>query len=111
MGLLKKIRAATLMETLVATVLIVVIFVMASLILNTLLRSAVVNETSRVETRLIELEYFVIQNQIELPYQEEFQDWLISISRVDKNQDNFEIIAEQITSEKTVTRLIRGYDH
>ena len=36
MALLKKIKAATLMETLVATVLIFVVFIMASAILNNL---------------------------------------------------------------------------
>lgn len=81
MAILKKIKSATLIESLVATVLIVVVFIVASLILNNLLFNTFSRNTHAVEQRMFELEYRFNNKQLQLPYQEEFQNWDITIKR------------------------------
>ncbi|UGU18167.1 hypothetical protein LS482_09835 [Sinomicrobium kalidii] len=75
----KRVRAATLMETLVATVLIVVIFMVTSLILNNLFAGTVKGNTRKIETRFNELEYGLKNNTLKLPYSETFGKWNISV--------------------------------
>lgn len=86
MALLKKIKSATLIETLVATVLIVVVFVVTSLILNNLLFNSFSRKTHDVETRIYELEYQLQYNVIKLPYREEFGKWEIDLV-LEKNKE------------------------
>lgn len=81
MALLKKIRSATLVESLVATVIIVIIFIGASLILNNLLLNTISKNNHSLETRLNELEYQIRTAQIETPYQETFRNFDISVTR------------------------------
>lgn len=67
------------METLVATVLIVVIFMVTSLVLNNLFAGSIKQNTWKVENRLRTLEYMIQHNKIELPYSEDFGEWNISV--------------------------------
>lgn len=76
----KRVKAATLMETLVATVLIVVIFMVTSLILNNLFAGMVKGNTREIETRLDKLEYKLKNNTLKLPYSETFGAWDISVA-------------------------------
>lgn len=79
MALLKKIRSATLIESLVATVLVVIVFIVASLVLNNLLLNSFSRNTHVVESRIFELEYGRQHNTIILPYNEEFGNWKIEL--------------------------------
>jgi hypothetical protein len=83
MALLRKIHSATLIEALVATVLIIVTFVVASMVLNNLLLNSISNNTHQVQNRLFELEYLSRNKVIALPYKEDFDQWNIEISTVD----------------------------
>ncbi|GGB73401.1 hypothetical protein GCM10007424_11640 [Flavobacterium suaedae] len=85
MALLKKIKSATLIETLTATVLIVIVFIVASLILNNLLFNSFQAKTHNVETRINELRYQVQHNTLKLPYQEELGNWNIELQLVEEN--------------------------
>ncbi len=91
MGLLKKIKASTLMETLVATVLIVIIFIMASLVLNNVFSTAINNDTNHLEARITEIEYLVIQKQINIPYTEEFEKWTVTVRQGNRYFFNIEV--------------------
>ncbi|WP_417872687.1 hypothetical protein [Xanthomarina gelatinilytica] len=105
MVVLKKIRASTLMETLVATVLIVIVFLLASMILNTLFNNSIKNKTHDIETYLNELEYRYMNHKVELPFYGEFEKWQITIDRfVDKNQHYVEIEANNKELNKTITK-------
>ncbi len=86
MVILKKIKSATLVETLIATVLIVVIFIIASLTINNILLNDFNRNTLSVENRLYELEYSLEHNKIELPYTEKYEDWDIIIERNNQYQ-------------------------
>lgn len=81
MVVLKKIKGSTLMETMVATVLVVIVFMIASMVLNNLFGNSIRANNHNVETRLSYLEYFSTHNQLVLPYTEEFEGYKITIER------------------------------
>ncbi|WP_146126686.1 hypothetical protein [Nonlabens agnitus] len=74
------------METMVATVLIVVIFILASLILNNLFSNSIKRDTVLVDARLTELEYSYLHKKINLPYSETLDDWNIEIISREENE-------------------------
>ena len=76
MGVLNKIKSATLVETIVATVLILILFVISSLIINNIFRNNFLSNTDAVERRLITLEYQIQHHQIDIPYNENYKNWL-----------------------------------
>lgn len=84
MVILKKVKSATLVETLVATALIVIVFVIASLTINNVLLNDFNNNTNSIENRLYELEYALQNNTIDLPYSEEFENWNITVEKNDE---------------------------
>lgn len=80
MVVLKKLKASTLMETMVATVLIVIIFMVASLTLNNVFGNSIKFNTTEIETHLNKLEYQYQHDLLELPYEEVHNNWTITIS-------------------------------
>ncbi len=82
MGALKhKIQAATLMETLVATAIILGVFIISSLVLNNTFRAVVANNDFSIQNRLNFLEYLEAHEQLELPYYEDIDAVSISVER------------------------------
>ena len=67
------------METLVATVLIVVIFMMASLLLNSIYASSIQGNNQPLKTQFQKLEYAHRTGKISIPYAETWQDWEIEM--------------------------------
>ncbi|MFD0862235.1 hypothetical protein ACFQ1M_08435 [Sungkyunkwania multivorans] len=105
MVILKKIKAATLMETMVATVLIMVVFLVVSLIMNNLFSNAIKNDTRHLEYRLNELEYLHQTGELELPYTESLNQWNINITKFDeKNVKYIEFEATQVETQKKLIR-------
>lgn len=82
MVVLKKIKASTLVETLTATVLIVVVFMLASMILNQLFANKIKNDTSIIDNYLNELEYYYLTDKISYPFQDEYLKWDIIIEKI-----------------------------
>lgn len=81
MVVLKKIKSATLIETLTASVLIVIVFMIASLSFNNIFRNYNDSDDNAIQNRIKELQYLCINDQIILPYDEEFIGWDIEIFR------------------------------
>lgn len=79
MVILKKVRSATLVETMVASVIIVIVFLIASLSVNNIFRGTINSDDSALRNRINELTYFVQNNKIEIPYYEERLLWDIVI--------------------------------
>ncbi len=79
MALLKKIRGSTLMETLVATVLIVLIFMIASMLMNAIFSASIKGNNQQLTEHLNQLEYAQKNGLITVPYTEEWGNWLIEI--------------------------------
>lgn len=100
-----KIKGSTLMETLVATVVIVIIFMMASLILNNLFSNTIKNNTQSIDNYLNELQYKKQNNMLQLPYQEDYENWLINISKFEDSNINY-IEYEAINTETNKIILI-----
>ncbi len=81
MVVLKKIKASTLMETLVATVLIVIVFMVSSMLLNNLFSNSIKGKTHPVQERIYELQYQYANKGLELPYFDELDGWQISVEK------------------------------
>ncbi|RDY60785.1 hypothetical protein [Flagellimonas nanhaiensis] len=81
MDVLKKVKASTLMETMVATVLIVVLFMMASLVLNSLFGAQVKNNTQPLKNHLRKLEYLYNHKKLNFPFYEEWEGWEINLNQ------------------------------
>ena len=79
MAVLKKIKASTLTETLVATVLIVVVFMASSMILNNLFANSITFNENEVRQELFRLQYRHQNDLLALPYFSEVGDWEIRV--------------------------------
>ncbi len=105
MALLKKIKGTTLMETLVATVLIMVIFVISGLVLNNVFSSTMRNHTKPAETVINELRYLETNKKITLPYHGEMDGWEVSLERITLDRQIFlEAEAVNIETKKNVSK-------
>lgn len=105
MVILKKLKASTLMETMVATVLIVVIFMFSSLILNSLFSAQVKGNLQPIKSHLDQLEYQYVNQKINLPYYEEWKTWDITIS-VAKNMVQIEAVEKEASSSRSIKQKI-----
>lgn len=107
MDVLKKIKSATLMEALIATILIVVIFIVSSLVINNLLLNAFNNKTDEIENRLSQLEYEYQNHKIQLPYNESFEKWNVSVIKGQQISNEFPVLifmAQKNQSQKTIIK-------
>lgn len=112
MALLKrKLGSATLMEVVVATALIVVIFVVASLVLNNLLKSYYLGRTHQATYRINQLHYQLSNGTIVVPYHERYGDWDIEIKKESaRGETCVAFRAENQESGKTVRRAYIIYE-
>lgn len=81
MALLKKIRAATLLETIIASVIVLIIFTIGSLSLNNVFHSVIKHNTSPFENRIKEVTYFAKNKALLIPFYEETLEWDIIIEK------------------------------
>ncbi|GAA4276405.1 hypothetical protein [Aquimarina mytili] len=80
MVILKKIQAATLVEVLTASVLIIIVFMVASLSFNNVFANQIKRDHTAIENRVKALGYFSIHGTMKLPYAEDFEGWEIMIT-------------------------------
>ena len=107
MVILKKIKGTSLMETMVATVLIVIIFMVASLTMNNLFNNVINYNTTEIETYINKLEYQYQHQLIELPHEEIYNQWELSISKEVQGELLYILIeANHIENKKTLKRSI-----
>lgn len=103
MVVLKKIKAATLMETLVATVLIMIVFGLASITLNQLFSNTIKNDTQAIYSHLNELEYLLQHNLVQIPYNDTFNKWNITLTYLYENNTAIvEFEAKNQVNNKTI---------
>ena len=79
------------METLVATVLIVVVFMGASMVLNNLFTTSIQLNDNWVRQELLRLQYQYQNGQLRLPYRTKLGSWDIEVSKIDW-QSNTKIV-------------------
>ncbi|MCX2839445.1 hypothetical protein OQ279_14940 [Salinimicrobium sp. MT39] len=78
MVVLKKIRGASLVETLTASVIIVVVFMIASFSFNNVFLNSVKSDDNLLQNRLEEVKYLTTHDKLQLPFYEEGPYWTIS---------------------------------
>ena len=105
-----KLKGSTLVESLVASVIIVIVFTIASLTLNNVFRSSIKSNTDGIQNRLNKLEYLYHNDKIHYPYQETFNNWNIQLLKSDKEHAYFRLEAVQLNSQKTISRKLT-YEH
>lgn len=103
MDILKKIKASTLMETLVASVLILIVFMLSSLTLNHLFSNSIKNSTQEINVYLNELEYLYVTQQLQAPYNDTYKKWEITIQ---KNNDSIEFQAIHSITKKHINKFL-----
>lgn len=81
MALLTKIKGSALLESIVATVIVMAVFVAATMLLNTIFAATVKNNDAPYLNRINELTYFATYGTLEIPFYEETDFWEISISQ------------------------------
>lgn len=84
------------METLVATSIIIIVFVVASLVLNNTFKNLAQKDSFSIENRMEELRYLVEQEQLNVPYQENFNREMIELFKEIDSGVSFLII--EVTS-------------
>lgn len=83
MAVLKKIKGESLIGSIAATVIVMSIFVISSLVIKNVLFSTSKKDTSVMYIRIDELGYFASHGAIKLPYFEVEPKWEISIEKTD----------------------------
>jgi len=95
------------METMVATVLIVVIFMVTSLTMNNLFSNTIKYDTTHLESYLNKLEYLYQHQLIELPYEEIYNGWELSLSEEKKGDFSTVLIeASHVENKRVLERII-----
>ncbi len=99
-------KASTLVESLVASVIIIVVFTIASLTLNNVFNATVKNNTDRLQNRMNTLEYLYLNDKIALPYQEDFEDWNIQFLKPQNGNSFLTVNAVHIKTKKSISRKL-----
>lgn len=110
MALLKKVKGSTLMETMVATVLLVVIFMVASLIMNSLAKSQANSNTMALDNRVDKLIYLGRYNQLKLPYTEKMDKYIISLGMIENNNESFNVAITNTIDNTVIKNLEVRYE-
>jgi len=102
MALLRKLKGSTLMETMVATVLIIVIFMVSSLVLNNIFLGYANRDTRLLDNRIRELEYRAISGTLKTPYDETYENWALEVTKKVQAKDSMVVItAKNLNTDKT----------
>ncbi len=102
-----KLKASTIIETLVASVIIVIIFTIASLTLNNISQGLVKKDISAIDNHLTKLIYLHKNNKIEIPYQEDIEEWEINIRTEWLNNISYFIV--EATNNQTKKKIQKTY--
>lgn len=102
-----KLNGSTLIETLVASVIIIVVFTITSLTLNNVFRSTIKSDTQAINMHLNKLMYLYQRDKIDIKYREDFDDWHIAFSQqTEKNISIVVVEAVQVRTKKTISKKL-----
>lgn len=95
------------METLVATVLIVIIFMMCSMLLNSMFFNSMQGRYPLIKERMQQLKYEYSHDAYPLPYYEDYHDWEFTVSRLEEGGNRFVVFkAENLMHQKEITQKV-----
>lgn len=103
--LLKKIKASSLTEVIVATTILLTVFAIAIFTLNNIMLSSVKKDTQAMETQIEKLIYQFKNQQLKVPTSYTEDDFVITIEKLNQNEQQF--ITFSITNsitKKSVTK-------
>ena len=106
MAILKKIQAATLVETLIASVIIVVVFMIASMSLNNVFKGTMKGNDTKLQNRIKELSYLYKNGKISIPFYEDSDTWEI---KIEKQEGEILLISDNKNS-SVLKQVIIGYE-
>ncbi len=105
-----KLKASTIVETLIASLIIIIVFAITSLTLNNVFKTTIKKDTTLVQYRLNKLSYLLQKNKISIPYNEEYEGWEISIKNSNSDTDNSSnLIAKKELKQINKTIVHVGY--
>jgi len=105
----KKLKGSTLVETLVASVIIIVIFSITSLTLNTVFINTINANTSVIDVHMNKLNYLYHHQKIDTKYQENFKNWEIKFLKQIENRISFTSLeAVNTKTKKTISKKINA---
>ena len=94
------------METMVATVLIVIIFMVASLVMNALLAARIKGDTQAITEELQQLEYQYQSNKLSIPYVEDWEEWKITVESEGTHTVLFSAVHQESKKEVNTTLVV-----
>lgn len=100
MVVLKKIRASTTVEIVVATVILLVLFFIASMSINNVFSATISKHDLELRQIRKEVKYNIFNEVISLPYTSESESWLISVQKI---EDSVIFNAKNMKSNKNYT--------
>lgn len=105
MALLKKIKAASVLEIVIASAIILSLFFISSITINNIFGSVIKSNTMTYDNRLKEIHYLLHHKKIEVPFYENTANWEISAS-----YDDQYIILEALHKKSNTTKTINFYN-
>lgn len=101
MVILKKVRSSTLVETMVASVIIIIVFLIASLSINNIFRGTINSDDTALRNRINELTYFVNNEKVKIPFYEDTPLWDI-VAEKREEETVIEILNKKNGKEKRI---------
>lgn len=80
-----KVKSSSLIETVVATVIIIVVFTIASLTITNVMRGITKSNTFKVQSRLDFLFYKLDNEELTLPYEEDYEMFTIELFSLEED--------------------------
>lgn len=106
-SLTSKQKASSLMEVIVASVIIVVIFGIVTLTLNNIIKNNYRTKTDQINNRLNKIIYLHQNGKISIPFKESFESWEIESNKSNQNNIPYlEFTAVHQKTKKEVTKKV-----
>lgn len=81
MVILRKLKASSLLETLTASVIIMIVFMIASFSFNNVFLNSIRSDDTLLKNRIHEITYFFKHDKLNFPFYEDEEYWIISGER------------------------------
>lgn len=102
---LKKLKASSLTEVIVATTILLVVFAISLVTLNNMMMSSVKKDTGVMETKIEKIIYQYQNNQLKIPISYTEDNFIISIEKQSQKELQFlEFSITNIINKKKVTK-------
>jgi hypothetical protein len=105
MGVLKnihKLKASSLVETIAATIIITIIFTMATVGVTQMLKQSIDSNTHEIDTELQRLSYLYRHQKVKVPDTIEYNLWNIEIQKEAEQEVNYIVFTAKNSSTKKV---------